>query len=86
MKKSSDKKRAVIPADFMYKLPIIEFTGDRSVTVEGATGVLKYESNLISINTKPMVINFSGRGLRLKCISPSCVIIEGSVANTEFVR
>ena len=86
MKKSADKKRPLVPADLMYTLPIIEITGDRAVTVEGATGVLKYESNLISVNTKLMAVSFSGRGLRLKCITPSCVVIEGVITNIEFVR
>lgn len=67
-------------------MPIIEFTGDRSVMVEGSTGVLKYESEVIRINTRSMVIAFFGRGLTLKCISPTAVIIEGCITNTEFIR
>lgn len=83
--KKSDKKRK-LPVELTYNLPIIEFTGDRSVMVEGSTGVLKYESELIRINTRSMVIAFSGRGLKLKCISPTAVIIDGCITNTEFIR
>ncbi|MCR5653641.1 MAG: YabP/YqfC family sporulation protein [Ruminococcus sp.] len=83
--KKSDKNRK-IPVELTYSLPIIEFTGDRSVIVEGSTGVLKYESELVSINTRSMVIAFYGRGLTLKCISPTAVIIDGCITKTEFIR
>ena len=83
--KKTDKNRK-IPAELIYSLPIIEFTGDRSVMVEGSTGVLKYESEVIRINTRSMIIAFYGRGLTLKCISPTAVIIEGYISKTEFIR
>ena len=83
--KKSDKNRK-IPIELTYNLPIIEFTGDRSVMVEGSMGVLKYESELVRINTRSMVIAFFGRGLTLKCISPTAVIIDGCITKTEFVR
>lgn len=83
--KKSEKSRK-IPLELTYNLPVIEFTGDRTVMVEGSTGVLKYESEIIRINTRSMVIAFYGRGLTLKCISPTSVIIEGCITKTEFIR
>lgn len=83
--KKSDKSRR-IPYELTFNLPIIEFTGDKSVIVEGSTGVLKYEDDLIRINTRSMVIAFFGRGLTLKCISPTAVIIDGCITKTEFIR
>lgn len=83
--KKSDKERKP-PFEPFYNLPVLEFTGDRRVLVEGSTGVLKYESELIRLNTKGMAISFFGRGLRLKCISPTAVIIEGCVTKVEFLR
>ncbi len=83
--KKSEKSRK-IPLELTYNLPVIEFTGDRTVMVEGSTGVLKYESEVIRINTRSMVIAFYGRGLTLKCISPTAVIIDGCITNTEFIR
>ena len=83
--KKTDKNRKM-PVELTYNLPIIEFTGDRSVMIEGSTGVLKYESEVVRINTRSMVIAFHGRGLTLKCISPTAVIIEGCITKTEFLR
>lgn len=83
--KKSDKNRK-IPIELSYNQPIIEFTGDRSVLVEGSTGVLKYDSEVVRISTRSMLIAFFGRGLTLKCISPTAVIIDGVITKTEFIR
>lgn len=84
MKKSKGEK-SILPVDLMYNLPVIEFTGNRRVTVEGSTGVLKYESEIIRINTNSVVLAFYGRGLTLKCISPTSIVIEGFITSTEFI-
>lgn len=84
MKKSKGEK-SILPVDLMYNLPVIEFTGNRRVTVEGSTGVLKYESEIIRINTNSVVLAFNGRGLTLKCISPTSIVIEGFITSTEFI-
>ena len=78
-------KKEFLPVEFNGSIPILEFSGNRQVTIEGSTGVLQYESNIIKINTKVMVIAFHGRNLNLKCISPLTVIVEGFITNTEFI-
>ncbi len=83
MKKSSKKPK---PFELSCFKPVLEFTGDEHVLVEGSTGVVRYENELIKLNTRSMAICFYGRGLRLTCISPTAVIIEGCITKTEFVR
>ncbi len=83
--RKNEKFKSGLPVDFMYNLPIIEFTGNRRVSVEGSTGVLQYESEVVRINTRPLVLCFRGRGLSLKCISPTCIVIEGCIMSTEFM-
>lgn len=86
MKKSAkDKSSGRLPVDFMYNLPVIEFTGNRQVTLEGSTGVLQYGTEVVRINTNSMVISFCGRGLTLKCISPTAIVIEGFITGAEFI-
>ena len=80
--KKTEKNR--MPVDLMYNLPIIEFTGNRRVSVEGSTGVLQYGDEIVRLNTRCMTLCFRGRGLSLKCISPTCVVIEGYITETEF--
>ncbi|HCA04388.1 MAG TPA: hypothetical protein DEO32_00670 [Ruminococcaceae bacterium] len=69
----------------MGEMPLIEMTANRRITVEGSTGILRYESENIKINTNKMIISFNGRGLTVRCISCSCVEIEGFVTSVEFV-
>ena len=78
-------KKEFVPVEFNGSVPILEFSGNRQVTVEGSTGVLQYESEVIKINTKLMIVAFYGRNLNLKSISPMTVIIEGFITNTEFI-
>ena len=87
-KPAKEKNKSVIgklPVDFMYNLPVIEFTANRQVTVEGSTGVLQYEKEVIRINTNSMVIAFNGRNLSLKCISSTAIVIDGFITSTEFI-
>lgn len=75
---------SAIPFD-MGGLPLIEMIGNRQITLEGSTGILLYETDNIKINTQKMIISFSGRGLTVKCISSSCVEIEGFITAVEFM-
>lgn len=74
-----------IPTAFCSGLPIIEITGNREISIEGSTGVLKYENDNIKVNTKCMVLSILGRGLKLKYLSSSALIIEGTVLSIEFI-
>lgn len=69
----------------MGGMPVIEMLGNRRITLEGSTGILLYESENIKINTRKMVVSFCGRGLCVRCISSSCVEIEGFVTKIEFL-
>ncbi len=69
----------------MGTMPIIELFGNRRITIEGSTGILLYESESIKINTNKMVICLCGRGLKLRCISDSCVEIDGFITGVNFL-
>ena len=65
--------------------PLIEMIGNRRVNVEGSTGILLYETSNIKVSTNRMVLSFEGRGLSVRCISGSCVEIEGFITKIEFI-
>ncbi len=69
----------------MGSSPLVEMIGNRRITIEGSMGILLYESENIKINTNKMVVSFFGRGLCVRCISSSCVEIEGFVQKIEFL-
>ena len=64
---------------------LIEMSGNRRVNVEGSTGILLYETGNIKVSTSRMVLSFEGRGLSVRCISGSCVEIEGFITKIEFI-
>ena len=70
---------------FCNSLPITEVVGNREITIEGSTGVLKYESENIKINTSSMVISVEGRGMQLKYFSASSLVIEGAILKIEYI-
>lgn len=82
MKHSHEKK---LPIGIYSSLPITEIIGNREVTIEGSTGVLKYESDNIKVNTGQMVISLEGRGMELKFFSSSSLIIEGNILKIEYI-
>ena len=65
--------------------PLIEMSGNRRVNVEGSTGILLYDTSNIQVSTNRMVLSFEGRGLSVRCISGSCVEIEGFITKIEFI-
>ncbi|MBQ2537279.1 MAG: YabP/YqfC family sporulation protein [Ruminococcus sp.] len=65
--------------------PLIEMSGNRRVNVEGSTGILLYETSNIKVSTNRVVLSFEGRGLSVRCISGSCVEIEGFITKIEFI-
>lgn len=68
----------------MLSAPCLEFSGNREVVLEGSRGVLEYSSETIRVNADGMIISFSGRGLDLRCISASALIIGGFITHVEF--
>ncbi len=84
--KKNNTSDSYMPIKFdMGGMPLIEMFGNRRITIEGSTGILLYESENIKINTNRMVISLCGRGLSLRCISNSCVEIEGFVTGINFL-
>lgn len=77
--------QSFFPTDLKSDLPLLEVTGNKEITIEGCTGVLKYEKENIKINAKEMVISVGGRGLKLKYLSSSALVIEGTVLTIEFI-
>ena len=82
-KKSRKRRFASLPP--MSGAPCIELTGNREVVLEGSRGVLEYTPETIRVNTVGMIVSFCGRELDLRCISPSALIIGGTITSIEFI-
>lgn len=70
----------------MPSLPYLEMKSNREITVEGCKGILEYDKETIRINTGNMVVTFKGRGLNIKCLTVTSVVIEGFITAIEFIR
>ena len=67
-------------------MPYMELHGNREAIVEGCSGILEYDIKVIRINTSGMIISFKGRGLKIKCITDSSLIVTGYITNIEFLN
>lgn len=85
IQKENSSSSAGIALDLNSGCPIMEMIGNRRVTIEGSTGLLRYESENIKVNTAKIVLSFSGRNLTVSCISSTEVVIEGFITNIEFI-
>ena len=82
-KKDERKKRfSVLPVS--VSSPCIELSGNREVLIEGSRGVLEYSPETVRVNTSDMILSVFGRGLDLRCISESALIIDGFITRLEF--
>lgn len=85
IQKNNSVNASGIALDLNSGCPFLEMIGNRRVTIEGSTGLLRYESENIKVNTPKTVISFSGRNLTVSCISSTDVVIEGFITSVEFI-
>ncbi len=85
--KSQEKRKEKLfysPMDFLKNKCHIELEGNNTVVLEGSKGVLEYSEECIRISVESYIVSFEGRGLNLKCISPTALTIKGCVLNISF--
>ena len=82
--KKDNKKKRYSDLPVSVGSSCIELSGNREVLIEGSKGVLEYSPETIRVNTADMILSVFGRGLDLRCISESALIIDGFVTRLEF--
>ena len=80
--KKTPRRSSALPP--LGSMPCIELSGNREAVLEGSKGVLEYSPDTVRVNTVGMIVTFCGRGLDLRCISPSALIIGGTISRIEF--
>ena len=78
------KKRRFFELPPLSGMPCIELSGNREAVIEGSKGVLEYAPERVCVNTASMAITLNGRGLNLRCISDTALIIDGFITGVEF--
>ena len=84
VKKKTDEKKSRRSDLPIANLPCIELSGNREMLIEGSRGVMEYSTDCIRVNTGGMVLAIGGRGLNLRCISESALIIDGFITSLTF--
>lgn len=80
------KKLPIFCKEFVGLSPYLQFNSNREVTLDGCKGILEYQTEIIRISTGKMVIAFKGRGLNIKCLTATSVVIKGYITSVEFLR
>lgn len=73
-----------MPVTVAQGLPEIELLGNREAIIEHYAGVLEYNDHVIRLNTGKLILKFTGRDLRLKCMTVDSVTVEGFFTSVEF--
>lgn len=72
------------PIGFATESSNFEIIGNKEVKIEGCKRILKFSKESIKISTAGMSANFLGRNLRIKCLTPDSLLIQGFINNIEF--
>ncbi len=62
-----------------------EINGNREVNVDGYRELLEYSDANIKVNMNKLIVSFSGRGLSIKCLDDTSMLICGYITNIEFI-
>jgi len=63
----------------------MEISGNREAVLEGCGGVLEYSEEAIRVRAGKMSIRFTGRNLKIKCLTADSLVVEGYLTGLEFI-
>jgi sporulation protein YqfC len=75
-----------LPVDLISGMSHMELSGNREAVVDGCNGVLEFDENIVRLSAGKFIIRFSGRGLILKELTQSSVVVEGFIISIEFLN
>lgn len=73
-----------IPGEVVAGMPRITVTGCRRVLVENHKGILEYGSEEIHINGGRMVLKLRGKGMELRSLNTTELLITGRITGMDF--
>ena len=73
-----------LPGDVVAGLPRIELTGSRELRMENHKGILAYGTEEIHISGGKLIVKVRGRGLTLRAMNASELLITGEIAGVDL--
>lgn len=74
-----------VPGDVVAGQPRMELIGAGELRMEGHRGILAYGPEEIHISGGKMVVRVKGTGLELRAMTPTELLITGTIAAVELV-
>ncbi len=63
----------------------MEISGNREIIFEGGKGILEYNEGSIKINAGKYIVGIQGRGLHIRSMNDSDVVIHGFITSIEYI-
>lgn len=73
-----------VPPGTLSRTCNMQLSGNREVLVDGCRGLIEYGDERIKINVGNGTVQFIGRGLEIKSLSDTSVIIAGFILSVKF--
>ena len=64
--------------------PHIELCSNRELYIEGCAGVIEYNSSLVRINCKELIVKISGDELTIRSDTAERISISGNIVSLDF--
>ena len=64
----------------------MEINGNREAVVEGCSGVLEYNSQVVRIVARGRTVRFKGRGLTIRSLTADSLVVAGFITSIEFLN
>lgn len=74
-----------VPGDVVAGQPRLELIGSGELRMEGHRGILAYGPEEIHISGGKLVVQVRGRGLELRAMTPTELLITGEISVVELV-
>lgn len=68
----------------LNNLPIITFTGNRQIQIDGCLGIIEYEDYVIKTSIKQGYITFNGKNLKIEAFENYQIVFCGEIFTVEF--
>ena len=81
------KNLFTVDNEFLNKVPryTMQMADNREVIFEGCKGVVEYTDTSVKLNTGSTIVSFDGRGLYIRRMTDSDIIIGGFILSVEFI-
>ena len=63
----------------------MEINGNTEAVVDGCSGVLEYDTDVVRIRTGKLTVRFTGRELSIKCLTADSLVVTGFLTGIEFL-